>query len=239
MNRGCIIFAFVLVVGIGIAGFFAYRALRASLELPADLAAFNHGDSLRSHLVSSEPAPSDSTALTAVDMRLFLDALPPINSGWKPLEAKFDSLGLNAEGKKGNDISILATPQILSEMILIGPRTRKALAEYLNSRKLSLDRYIWLKEHVVAASGITKDEADSAFGSRLALFLGDGTSNTRRGGDKNFDAFFARVESIRAAGLVDSTEAALVLPYRATILGEGLPCLMGIETNTSFNVDMN
>ncbi len=236
MNKGCVIFAFALVAVIGIAGYFGYQALRDSLELPADLAAFGDGDSLRAQVASSEPAPPDDTPLTAVDMRLFLDALPAVNSGWKPLEAKLDSLGLNGRGSKGGDISILATPQILSEIILVGPRTRKGLAAYLNSRKLSFDRYVWLKEHVVASSGITKEEVDSAFGASLASYLG-GTSKSNKG-DKDFDRFFARVDSIRTAGLVDSTESALVAPYRATLLGEGLPSLMGIETNTSFNFNI-
>jgi hypothetical protein len=238
MNRGCVIFALALVVLIGIAGFFAYRAFRDSLAIPEEFAAYKDKDSMEARLSSHEPAPHDTTALTADDVTLLIGAFGPINSGWKPLEAKFDSLGLS-KSSKGSSLNILSTPQLLSEIVMVGPRTRKALVEYLNSRNLSLDRYVWLKEHVVAASGIRRGEVDSAVGARLAAYFGasDNVKGKHDSGDVNFDQFFDRVEAIRAAGTIDSAEAALVLPHRATIIEEGLPCLMGVETNYSFRID--
>src|SRR5688500_8605608 len=109
MNRGCVIFAFALVVLIGIAGFFAYRAFRESLQLPEEYSAYRDKDSIEARLTNREPAPHDTTALTTEDVSLFLGAFEPINSGWKPLEAKFDSLGFGkANQEKGSSVNLLS-----------------------------------------------------------------------------------------------------------------------------------
>ena len=239
MNRGCVIFAFALVVVIAIAGFFAYRAFRQSLEVPQEYAAFTDRDSLRARIESQTPAPSDSTPLTAEDIRLFVGAIEPINAGWKPLEKKFDSLGLNFGKKKGSNLNLLAMPELLHEIAVVGPRIRKELVGYLNRSGLSLDRYLWLKEHVVAASGITRGEIDSAIDTRMTAYFGGDHDTVKgsAGGDKDFDRFFDRVDAIRAAGLVDSAETALVRPYRPRLMEDGLPCLIGVENNYTFKVD--
>ncbi len=228
MRKGCVFSATLLVILIAIGGYFGYTMLRQNFDLPDDLAPYAEADSLAEFIHSREPAPPDTAHLTAGRVALFIGAFDSLNTGWYNLNRTFDSLGIrNARGKQ---LDLWQSPEVLRDIIKLPLLTRKGLASYLNARNLSLAEYTWLKERVVAASGITHAEIGAIFRDSLSRYIPVPDSSPIDNGP-HISAFFERVEKLRRSGAIDSSDIALVAPYRQTIIRDGLGAFLSPESD--------
>jgi hypothetical protein len=244
MNRGCIIVAVVVAVAVGIAGYFAYMKVKQALDTPKELLPYANPDSMSARMSSHDSAPPDGAHLTSNQVQLFIGAFDSINSGWSEMKRAFDSMHLNKNGKDDSvKVNLWASPYFLQQFNMMPLRARKGLTAYLNEHHLSWAEYLWIKERIVAASGITRHELDSALHAKLEGYFqaqetADSTADsTRRDSSRSkvatdsTETFFRKVDSLRASGAIDSTERVLVASYHDILLDKGLLCLFGIETN--------
>lgn len=226
MRKGCVFSATLLVILIAVGGYFGYTLIRQNFDLPDDLAPYAEADSLAEFIHSREPAPPDTAHLTAERVALFIGAFDSLNTGWYSLNRTFDSLGIR--NTKGKQLDLWKSPDMLREIIKLPFVTRKGLASYLNARDLSLAEYVWLKERVVAASGITHDEIGAIFRDSLNRYIPVPDSSPMNSGVR-ISAFFERVEALRRSSAIDSADVALVAPYRQTIISKGLGAFLSPE----------
>lgn len=237
MRTGCIVAAIVLVVVIGIAGFFGYQMINESFDIPEQLEAYNDPELMRSLVKSKAPAPPDTAHLTQERVQKFMGALDSLGSGWQGLALLIDSL----QSEKGQEqFSIWSSPALINQMMQTPLTMRRALVNYLNLHNISWEEYVWLKERTIAASGITLRETDSSLNAVVSAHFKMGTPDmiTTKSKETATD-FFHRVEALRMSGAVDSSDIALVAPYRETLLSKGLPALAGIESKQDLDGGLN
>ena len=244
MNRGCIVAAIVVAIAVGIAGYFAYMKVKQALDTPKELLPYANPDSMSTRLSSHDTAPPAGSHLTPNQIRLFMGALDSINTGWSEMKRAFDSMHLTS--KSGGDtakIDLWASPYFLQQFNRMPLLARRGLTNYLNDHRISWAEYLWIKDRMVAASGVTRHDLDSALKSKLEGYFqshdttatpGDTTARdttvTKIGADST-ETFFRHIDSLRTSGAIDSTEQQLVIPYRDVLLDQGILCLLGIETN--------
>jgi hypothetical protein len=238
MNRGCIISAVVVVLVVAIAGYYAYDRLKDVLSTPKDLLPYARLDSMQTRLDSHAPAPSPGTRLTAEHIRIFIGALDSVNVGWKEMERGFDSINLRKGVKDSGKIDLWASPFFLQQFMRMPLTARRALVAYLNANHASWEEYLWIKEHVIAASGITKEDVDSVFTVRIHEYFSTADTARTSVSRDSMKVFFARVDALRAGGGVDSADMELAAPYRTAILDRGLLALLGLETNFRTGLDL-
>jgi|GEM_PF-2505929 len=228
MRTGCIVTAIVLVILIGVAGYIGYRMMGDSLDIPEDLKAYTDRETMMAEIRSTRPAPPDTTHLTAGQVEVFVGALDSLATGWNKLAYTLDSVRTADSG--AGSLSLWTTPALLKQIIQLPLVTRRAIVSYLNDHDLSWAEYIWLKERTIAASGITPNETDSALSAILQQHLDSDEQDAFKTDKMEETALFTRVAKLRASGVIDSSDVALVAPYRRTILDRGIPTLIGIET---------
>lgn len=229
MRTGCIVAAMVLMIAIGIAGYFGYQMLDQSFDIPEQLEAYNNPELMRSLVHSKAPAPPDTAHLTAEQVQKFIGALDSLGSGWQGLAVLLDSI--QSAENTGNEFSIWDSPALISQMMQTPLNMRRALVTYLNEHNISWAEYVWLKERTVAASGITMRETDSSLNAVVDhhIKLGNPDMISTKSKETASD-FFQRIETLRTSGAIDSSDIALVAPYRETLLSKGLPALACVDT---------
>lgn len=225
MRRGCIlglILTTVMISGL------AYMFVTTVTDMlpPEELRPYSSEEGTREKIVSDAPAPGGDARLSEADLQFYLGALNTIDKPWQDLRGRFDSV-VGADSQK---IDLIRAFDEFKQMIHLPFYSRRALVDYLNTQRVSWDQYLWTKGRIVAASGITQEEAHKAlrdlYGEYFLLEEEEKAMTAIREGS---DQFYSRVDSIRTAG-VDSSEIALVRPYHDTLLTKGLHSLMGIET---------
>jgi hypothetical protein len=88
--------------------------------------------------------------------------LDSINIGADQLRPAIDKLEMDTLKHGRVRPNVLAVPGVVHQALIAGALTRRAIVNYLNDKGLSWEQYLWIKEHVLAASGITPQEADSS-----------------------------------------------------------------------------
>lgn len=224
-RRGCmlgVVLAMVMVSGLA---YLAITTIRDMLP-PAELTPYATLDETKKLVKSSAPAPGPDGRLNEESVRFYVGAFDSINAEWDVLADRIDS-SVKADGEK---IDLIRSFDRFKEMIHLPLYARRGLVNYLNVQGKSWDEYLWAKKRTVAASGITQEDANNAlretYGKYFVLQDEASAMDAIREGSNDF---YKEVEAIRAAG-IDSAEAALVAPYRQTLLDKGLHSLMEIET---------
>jgi len=224
MRKGCIGAVAALALIVLVLGYVGYRYLTTVLEVPEDLARYNDPLEAAALIRDTTPAPPDTAHFTATDLERYLGGLDSVAAGWQPLVRAFDSLILVSRNDASDTtLSLANAPNVLRQLAIFGPRTHRAIVHYLNDQRLSLARYIWIRDRVIAASGVTDHEVRQAAERTLRHGL-----SFPFGADLQRD-LFARVEKLRVTGRIDSTEHALARPHRDELLERGLFSLMNLE----------
>jgi hypothetical protein len=162
MRKIWIILPLGLAISIAMIGYFGYRAIKETLTLPEELAPYESRAAALKLIRSAAPAPGPEARLTARQVELFIGMLDSINIGSDNLEPALDALHLDTNGRGKSKPNILAVPGVVHQALMMAPLTRRAIVNYLNNNGLSWEEYLWIKERVLAASGITRAEADSS-----------------------------------------------------------------------------
>jgi hypothetical protein len=226
--RGFMIFSSILVGLILIIGLYTFINLKTSLELPEDLKHYADQQSTFAQIASRDAAYPDTTRLTQAHVDLFMGTLAPVASGYSYMKHKLDSLN-SRQSDTTEKVDFWGSPYFIQQMNRMPLAARKDLVAYLNRNKLSWNQYLWLKEHVVAASGITQHDFDSLFDSRLRPYFRAEDSASTNMIPAAAVPLFQHARALRRSA-IDSSQIALVAPFRQRLLDSGFATLMGIET---------
>jgi hypothetical protein len=226
--RGFMIFSSILIGLILVVGLITFFNLKTSLELPEDLKLYADRPSTMSQIASSKAAPADTMQLTEEHVDLFMGTLAPVSSGYAYMKHRLDSLNRREGATDKKRVDFWGSPFFIQQMNRMPLAARKDLVAYLNRHKPSWDEYLWLKEHVVAASGITRRDFDSLFDNRLRPYFRVEDSVSTNMIPAGAVPLFERAELLRRTA-IDSTEIALVAPHRQRLLDSGFASLMSIE----------
>jgi hypothetical protein len=229
--RAWVTVAAVAVLAVAIAGYYTYHHFESAFRIPPELARFTVEDSVRALVANHAPAPPADARLDAATVALYVDGAERTGRALLETRRIIDST-FGADRRAGDSSlgSMLMSPSFYRVVTLLEPRAKRALVAYLNERGRSLDEYAWAKLRVVAASGITRESVDSSMRAMIGRFF------TRSGarfslGSRNTDAYFRRVDSLRASGAITDTERALATAARSRLLSRGLASLYGFDTD--------
>ena len=224
LRRGCLM-GMVLLILMASGFIYWWFQVYSKFNPPEELQPYATRESAMALIQSSNPAPGEGKRLTEEDVAFYLNSFDSLNAGWRIFQSAWDST--MATRKPDDDEKF--DPLDLDDLGVIFFRTnlyaRRALINYLNEKKRSWDEYQWAKRRVVAASGITQQE----FTDTLRNFMIRHNFNLEEENQPlASENLFADVREIQSAG-IDSTERALVAPYRTILLSEGLHSLAQTE----------
>lgn len=225
VRRGCLIGIVLLTVMVSGLGYLFISTLSDMLP-PEELRAYTELESTLELVHSKASEPGAGTKLNEADVQFYLNALDSVNAPWEQL---LPALSAEVE-KNGEKIDIIRSMEQFKEMIHLPFYSRRALVNYLNREGKSWDEYLWTKARVLAAAGITQEDAQSALRTLYSdYFVLEEQEEVMQTIHAGSDSFYQKVDSLRKAG-IDSTETALATPYRDVLLNKGVHSLVGIET---------
>lgn len=156
---GCLIVFVIAVVGLAVAGFWAYRAARPMLDSAADYVTRARELATLSEQVANQApyTPPASGELTPAQLDRFLAVQARVRSElgdrWSDLEKKSEALkqkaGANQSEWTFNDIR-----GIFSDFTGIYLQARKAHVTALNVHKFSDEEFSWVRLRVYEAAGM-------------------------------------------------------------------------------------
>lgn len=221
----------LLIIGIGIAGYFAYRYLQNAFDVPAELERFENEDSVRTMLRSTARVPADAT-LDSAWIALYVDGMTASGAALISVHELLDSMHRAGAATGDTGItSILTSPSFYRAVSVVEPSTKRALIAFLNAHGRSLDEYRWAKEHTIAATDITRSVADSALNALIGPHFTKGKGTKLSFAGNNTEEFFERVDSIRSSGAITVDVHARAMQSRAIMLRLGLGSLFGLDTD--------
>ncbi len=225
MRRGCLIGLVLLTVMVSGLGYMFVTTLSEILP-PSELRPYATLEETLKMVHSSAVAPGSEARLTETEVQFYLTALDSVNAPWEQLLPTIKE----AVEQSGEQVDIIRSMEEFKEMIHLPFYARRGLVNYLNVQGKSWDQYLWAKARVIAASGITQQEAHTVLHDLYSqYFVLEEQATVLDAIREGSDSFYQRVDSLRK-GSIDSTEIALVEPYRDVLLGKGLHSLVGIET---------
>ncbi|MBC8146057.1 MAG: hypothetical protein H7X80_10770 [bacterium] len=234
---GCVMFTVLLIIGIGIAGYFAYRHLEYAFDVPQELESYEKEDSVRTFVSSSTTVPRE-TKLDSAWIAFYLDGVKASGRALLSVRDALDSLHRVGAATGDTGItSILTSPSFYRSISVVEPSTKRALTAYLNQCGRSFDEYRWAKTQVIAATDITRASTDSALRALVGPFFENGGGSKLMFASTNTDKFFKSVDSIRAAGAIDASTRAIAMSARELLLTRGLGSLYGLDTEFDANSD--
>lgn len=156
---GCLIVFAIAVVGLGVAGFYAYRAAKPMLDSAADYVGRARQLAQLSDQVRNQTpyaAPADSR-LTTAQLDRFLAVQTRVRSElgdrWTAFEKKSEALRQRADGKR-SDWTLSDVSGLFSDFTNIYLEARKAHVNALNVHKFSDDEFSWVRRRVYEAAGM-------------------------------------------------------------------------------------
>ena len=156
---GCLIVFVIAVVGLGVAGFYAYRAARPMIEDAADYVSRARDLARLSDEVANQ-APYTAPAngeLTAAQVDRFLAVQTRVHSElgsrWTEFEKKSEALKQKASEKR-TDWSFNDISSVFSDFTGIYMEARKAHVNALNVHKFSDEEFSWVRLRVYEAAGM-------------------------------------------------------------------------------------
>jgi hypothetical protein len=156
---GCLIVAVIFVIGLGVAGYYAYRAAKPMIDSAGDYVAraremVSIGDRINNRApfdppVTSELTPSQVDRFIAVQGRVRAD----MGDRWSQIEAKSAEIQRRTQNNK-TDLSLNEVASVFSDLANIYIEARKVQVNALNVHKFSDDEYSWVRRRVYEAAGV-------------------------------------------------------------------------------------
>ena len=156
---GCLVVFAIALVGLGVAGFYAYRAARPMIDSAADYVSRARELATLSDQVRNQSAyePPANGQLTSAQVDRFLAVQTRVRSElgdrWTTFETKAEALKEKAAAKQSdwsfNDISTM-----FSNFTSIYLEARKVHVNALNVHKFSDEEFSWVRLRVYEAAGM-------------------------------------------------------------------------------------
>ncbi len=156
---GCLIVFTIAVVGLGVAGYYAYRAARPMLDSAADYVARARELATLSDQVRNKTpyTPPENARLTANQLDRFLAVQTRVRSElgdrWTEFEKKAEVVRKKADENKA-EWSFSDFRTIFSDFTSIYLQARKAHVNALNVHKFSDEEFSWVRLRVYEAAGM-------------------------------------------------------------------------------------
>ncbi len=155
---GCLIVAVIAMIGLGVAGFYAYRVARPMLENAGDyLARAKEIARLGDRVTNKTPfAPPKDGELTRAQVDRFLAVQGRVRSElgdrWTEIELKSEEIRKKTDAN--TMLSFADVRDIFSEIAAIYVEARRTQVNALNIHKFSDAEYTWVKRRVYEAAGV-------------------------------------------------------------------------------------
>jgi len=178
---GCLIVLVIAVVGLGVAGFYAYRAARPMFDNAADYVARARELSTLSDQVRNQSAytPPPGGELTLSQVERFIAVQGRVRSElgdrWTEFEKTAESLRQKAESKQP-EWSFSDLTSMASNFMGIYTEARKAHVTALNVHRFSDEEFSWVRRRVYEAAGM--ELAGSVDTSSIEAMFRDGAAKT-------------------------------------------------------------
>ena len=156
---GCLIVIVIAFVGLGVAGYYAYRAARPMLDSAGDyMARARELASLGDRIANKKPfiAPAKGE-LTQSQVERFIAVQTRVRSEldnrWSQIEAKSAEIQRKTRNDT-SDLSLTELTSVFSDLTSIYLEGRRAQVSALNVHKFSDGEYAWVRLRVYEAAGM-------------------------------------------------------------------------------------
>ena len=155
---GCLIVAVIAMIGLGVAGYYAYRFAKPMLESAGDyMTKAREISSLGDRVANKAPyVPPQNGELTASQVDRFVAVQGRVRNElgdrWTEIEVKSAEIRKKTEGKQS--LSLGEVTSIFSDVANIYVEARRAQVGALNIHKFSDGEYTWVKRRVYEAAGM-------------------------------------------------------------------------------------
>lgn len=156
---GCLIVFAIAVVGLGVAGYYAYRAARPMLDSAADYVGRAREMATLSEQVKNQApyTPPANGRLTASQLDRFLAVQTRVRAElgdrWTAFESKSEAFRKKADNDRA-DWSFSDFSTMFSDFTSIYLEARKAHVNALNVHKFSDEEFSWVRLRVYEAAGM-------------------------------------------------------------------------------------
>lgn len=156
---GCVIVLAIAVVGLGVAGFYAYRWAQPMIQSTGDYLdrareMARLGDRVQNKSDYAAPASGELSS-TQVDRFLAVQTRvrDELGARWKEIETK--AAEIQAKTKDGQrELTFSEFTSVLSDLAGIYTDARRVQVDALNVHKFSDDEYAWVRNRVYEAAGM-------------------------------------------------------------------------------------
>jgi hypothetical protein len=155
---GCLIVAIIAMIGLGAAGYYAYRLARPMIQNAGDyVARAREIGRLGDRINNKTPfEPPKNGELTAGQVERFLAVQTRVRDElgdrWTVIETKSAEIRKKTEGNEM--LSFAEVTSIFSDIANIYVEARRVQVNALNIHKFSDAEYIWVKRRVYEAAGV-------------------------------------------------------------------------------------
>ncbi len=156
---GCLIVVMIALIGVGVAGYYAFRAMKpvidhASNYMDKAREVTRLGDGIKNTSSFQPPANGELTQtqverFLAVQSRVRSD----LNGTWAEVEKKSAEIRLKAESRR-TDWTLSEFTNVFSEIANIYLDGRKSQITALNTQRFSEAEYEWVRRRVYEAAGV-------------------------------------------------------------------------------------
>lgn len=156
---GCLIVLVIALIGFGVAGFYAYRAMKPVIDNASSyLDKARIVERLGAGIRNKTPfVPPDNGELTPAQVERFIAVQTRVRSDledrWEEIERKSAAIRARAD-KDRPDWTLTEFTQVFSEIGNIWIDARRAQVEALNVQKFSESEYRWVRRRVYEAAGV-------------------------------------------------------------------------------------
>jgi hypothetical protein len=179
---GCLIVAVIAMVGLGVAAFYAYRAMKPVIENASNYMdkareITRLGDEIK---IKTHYEPPKNGELTAAQVERFLAVQTRVRTDlggqWAEIEKKSADLKAKASGRS-QDWTFAEFTSVFSEIGSIWVSGRKSQVNAINIQRFSEEEYEWVRARVYEAAGV-----ELAGGMDLSKIEGLARENAGRSG---------------------------------------------------------
>ena len=156
---GCLIVAVIAMIGVGVAAFYAYRAMKpvidnasSYMDKAREVARLGESVRIKSHFEppkNGELTPQQVERFVAVQTRVRTD----LSGKWDQIEKKSAELRAKAESKRG-DWTMAEFTSVFAEIASIWVDARRAQVNAINVQRFSESEYEWVRRRVYEAAGV-------------------------------------------------------------------------------------
>jgi hypothetical protein len=156
---GCLIVIVLVFVGLGVAGYYAYRAAKPMIDSAGDyVTRAREMVSIGDRITNKAPfVPPINGELTASQVDRFIAVQGRVRSDmgdrWGQIEAKSAEIQRRTENNK-TDLSLNEVASVFSDLANIYIEARRVQVNALNVHKFSDDEYSWVRRRVYEAAGV-------------------------------------------------------------------------------------